>query len=158
MLVEHYPTPPPTLPEFWEAIAVHRHVEITPASHTLTRGLSPVERATVSVKIERSNLDFFAEPSILGEALLRLAIMDHRGQLRCASGHQLARTLQRTLGKNSHPVALRRAHEGWALLHALDKADIGAACTLSAEPLPNSQARRRIRLHARVSELCGEHR
>lgn len=153
MFIEHYPTPPPTLPEFWEAIAVHRHVEITPASRTLTRGLSAVERATVSVKIERSDLDFFAEPSILGEALLRLAIMDHRGQLRYASGHQLARTLQRTVGGNSHPVALRRAHEGWALLHALDEADIGAAVSLSAEPLPGSRRHRHMRLHDRLSEL-----
>lgn len=158
MSTELYSTAIPTLADFWESVTRMRWVELAPPGETLTRALSTVERATISVEIRKFDIDFFAEPSILGEALLRLAILDNRGLLRYASGQYLARTLQRTLGRNAHPMSLRYAHEGWELLHALDRADIGAVVTLSAEPSPGTMHHRRMRLRERVGELSGEER
>lgn len=154
MSTEIYSNAIPTLPDFWVSASRRGPKNVDIPREVLTRVLSPIERATVEVEIRSSELDFFAEPSVLGEALLRLAILDNRGHLRYASGQSLARTLQRTVGRSTHPIALRYAHEGWALLHALDKADIGAVVTLSAEPLPRSNHHRRMRLHERIWELA----
>lgn len=148
------PTSEATLPDLWEQIRALKPVKLTPVSESPTRLLSAVERATIRVRIEEST-DFLAEHSILGEAALRLAIFQRRGILPHASGQFLAESLQRVLG-NAHPRALRRAHEGWEILYALDGAELGVEVYTSAEPLPGSRNHRQMRLRKRCLELLAD--
>lgn len=148
------PTAELTLPDFWERVQTWKPLALIPARHSPTRMLSVVERATILVHIVE-DADFFVEHSMLGEAALRLAIFQRRGTLPYASGQFLAESLQRVFG-NAHPRALRRAHEGWEILYALDGAELGVEVYTSAEPLPGSRHHRQMRLRDRCLELAFE--
>ncbi|MFJ8893559.1 hypothetical protein ACIRCZ_03140 [Leifsonia sp. NPDC102414] len=115
-----------------------------------TRFLSPVERATVQVTFDS---DHTFPNNVLGEAAIRLWILELRGLLPHLSGHYVAQSLQYVF-YGSHPSGHRLARRGWVMLGALDAADIGVEVWISAEPTDDAPRHfRRMRMHTRLAEL-----
>jgi hypothetical protein len=126
-----------------------QRVELPEPRDSATRLLSPVERATVRVEIQE---DHKLPNSVLGEAAVRLWVLQLRGLLPHLSGHYVAQTLQQVF-YGPHPIAQRLAKRGWVMLGALDAAHIGVEVTLSAEPAEGSRHFRRMRMNCRLLEL-----
>jgi hypothetical protein len=90
--------------------------------------------------------------SVLGEAAVRLWVLQVRGLLPYLSGHYVAQHLQFAF-YGSHPAGQRLAKRGWVMLGALDAADVGVEVSLSAEPAEGSSHFRRMRMNSRLLEL-----
>lgn len=124
-------------------------VELPEPAESLTRLLSPVERATIRIEV----LPYEQLPvqnSVLSEIAVRLAGFQQRGSLDRMSGYGLAEWLRFLYWPSWRS---RKAHRGWILLAALDAADTGAAVYIDAEPLPGSRYWRKMRLSERLAEL-----
>ncbi|QEO15612.1 hypothetical protein FLP10_15130 [Agromyces intestinalis] len=144
---------PGTIPAYFARADVRKmeEVQLDYSHGSPVRRLSMLERATARVSA-RSVLDCPQGYSLLHEAALRLAVFESRHILEHASASWVARTLQSVLG-NAHPVALRNAWQGWAILAALDRADLGVEVWLSREPDDPFGPWTRVRLSARCDEL-----
>lgn len=120
---------------------------ISRAEIALTRGLTWVERATARIVVATPT-EPPATLDLLGEARLRLAIFDARGLLDRMSGQEIADNLTRVFWPHPSSLALR----GWALLGALDAADMAQVTISTVDPC-NSLAYWRTRLHVRLAGL-----
>jgi hypothetical protein len=117
------------------------------ADVALVRDLTWVERATARISVAAPTNPPEAL-DLLGEARLRLALFDARGLLDRMSGQEIADNLTRVFWPNPS----RLASKGWALLAALDTADM-VEVTISTVDPTNSLAYYRTRLRTRVAGL-----
>ncbi|KAA6434931.1 hypothetical protein FQ330_03975 [Agrococcus sediminis] len=140
-------TPVPSVVEFWTANPGRPILPIELSDRKLITRLSNYEKATAHLHW----IDFDSEPpaNSVGEALVRLRGWHAERGVRFYSMNRLARHLQQAQARPAHPAGWRLARYGWALLAALDAAD------LVRIKLASDDTRERVRLAARLAEFEG---
>lgn len=139
------------LPDYWGAAAELAHQPIDLSRWEAgVRTLTALERATVRV-VAPDLADCPAGFSLAHEAVVRMAIFK-RTHPHCVNGTWMARSLQRSMF-GIHPVSLRMAYKGWALLAAVDAAGLGAEVWTTVAPSDIRAPFMSIRLSARLVEL-----
>lgn len=138
--------PVSNIPKFYEECGIYGFQAVELPARSLVERLTNFERATAGIVA----LDIHSAPprNQVGEALVRLRQWQRDRGLHFYSVTRLARHLTQAQGAR-HPSSFRLAKHGWALLAALDAADL-VRIELTAE-----DSRERVRLSARLADLGG---
>ncbi|GGR28909.1 hypothetical protein ACFOE1_05190 [Agromyces mediolanus] len=136
------------LPDYWGSAADYPHQPIDLAPWEVgARAMTPLERATIRI-IAPDLAHCPGGSSLVHEAVVRLAIWKRSNQL-SHSGTWIARSLQRAM-LSVHPNGLRSAHKGFALLAAVDAAELGVEVWTTFAP----EGVRGPFSHVRLGALC----
>lgn len=138
-------TPVPSVVDFWTSSPGRRIEPVELPDKTLLARLSSYEKATAHFR----SIDFDSGPpaNCVGEALVRLRGWHVDRGVHFYSMNRIARHLQQSMATPRHPAGWRLARYGWALLSALDAAEL-VCIELTAD-----DTRDRVRLSARLAEF-----
>lgn len=140
-------TPAPSVVDFWTTMPSRPIQPVELPDNRLVARFSSYEKATAHFL----EIDFDSEPpaNSVGEALVRLRGWHADRGVHFYSMNRIARHLQQSMATPRHPAGWRLARYGWALLGALDAAEL-VRIELTAD-----DTRARVRLAARLAELEG---